>query len=320
LLNGYGPTENTTFTCCHSVVAEPDTALSVPIGRPIANTKVHVLDSNLNPVSLGVAGELCAAGAGLARGYSSNPALTAERFIPDPFGAEPGARLYPTGDRVRRLADGRIEFLGRLDQQVKIRGFRVEPGEIEAVLARHPGVGEAVVVTRASALAGRRLAAYVTLAEGMQTTGPELRSYLSEILPEPMVPTWVSVLDRLPLTSNGKVDRQALPAPERQQPEAGWVAPRTPVEDIIAGIWAEVFDLERVGAADHFFALGGHSLLAAQVLSRLRSVFGVEMPLRDLFEAPVLADLAVRVQAAWRSARLSKAPLASATRGTPRDL
>jgi len=331
LINGYGPTENTTFTCFHPVGAELDTTRSLPIGRPIANTRAHVLDVSLHPVPLGVAGELCAGGDGLARGYFRNPALTAERFIPDPFGGI-GSRLYHTGDLVRRLADGRIEFLGRLDQQVKIRGFRIEPGEIEAMLTRHPGVGDAVVVAREAAPGDRRLAAYVTPAptpapttagEGSRATGPtgiELRGYLAELLPEPMVPAWIVVLDRLPLTANGKVDRKALPMPERQTSAEGRLAPRTPVEEVLACIWAEVLGFsagERVGADDHFFELGGHSLLATRVMSRLRGAFGIEMPLRELFEAPRLSQLAARIEASLQTLRSST--IASPISPIPRE-
>src|SRR6185436_1020979 len=301
LINGYGPTENTTFTCCRPLTAASEAGASVPIGWPIANTRVYLLDRSLHPVPVGVPGELYAGGDGLARGYLRRPELTAERFVPDPFAAEagePGGRLYRTGDLARRRPDGDIDFLGRTDQQVKIRGFRVEPGEVEAALAQHPRVREAVVVARSRSPRDLKLVAYVA----GDATAEELRPWLRERLPDYMVPAAFVTLAALPLTPNGKVDRQALlsqkAAPERQSAGEGSLAPRTPVEEVLAGIWAELLELERVGADRHFFELGGHSLLATQVMSRLRGAFGVEMPLRDLFEAPVLEDLAARVEAA----------------------
>jgi hypothetical protein len=243
-------------------------------------------------VPAGVPGELLVGGAGVTRGYLRRPALTAERFVPDPFAAEPGARLYRTGDLVRWTAAGELEFLGRLDHQVKIRGVRIEPGEIEAALSALPGIREAAVVAREG-----RLVAYV-----VGNASPDvLRSSLRERLPEPLVPATFVRLDALPRTSSGKVDRKALlshqAAPERQASGETWVAPRTPAEEILAGIWADLLGHERVGASDHFFDLGGHSLLATQVRSRVREAFGVELPLRTLFERPVLADLAAGLEA-----------------------
>ena len=316
LINGYGPTENTTFTCCRRLTDPSEVGASVPIGRAIANTRVYLLDRNLQPVPVGVPGELYAGGDGLARGYLHRPELTAERFVPDPFGAEagePGGRLYRTGDLARRRLYGDIEFLGRTDQQVKIRGFRVEPGEVEAVLAQHPQVREAVVVARDEP---RRLIAYVTGDAAAKEAGAEeLRPWLRERLPDYLVPAAFVRLTAFPLTPNGKVDRQALPAPEQPAGEAH-LAPRTPVEEILAGLWADLLELEQVGADGHFFELGGHSLLATQVMSRLRGAFGVEMPLRDLFEAPVLRDFATRVEEVRRS---GVSPLAPPLVSVPRE-
>ncbi|HEV7515173.1 MAG TPA: amino acid adenylation domain-containing protein, partial [Thermoanaerobaculia bacterium] len=299
LINGYGPTENTTFTCCRPLTGRWDAGASVPIGRPIANTRVYLLDRGLQPVPVGVPGELYAGGDGLARGYLGRPERTAERFVPDPFGAEAGelgGRLYRTGDLVRRRADGDLEFLGRTDQQVKIRGFRVEPGEVEAALVEHPHVRAAVVVAREVAGA-RALVAYVVGADCRPAAG-ELRAHLRERLPEPMLPAVFVVLPELPLTPNGKVDRGALPEPEREASPADRSLPRTPVEEVLAGIWAELLGLPRVGIHESFFDLGGHSLLATRVVSRLRDVFGVELPLRALFERPSVAELAAAVESA----------------------
>ncbi len=300
LINGYGPTENTTFTCCHTIREPLPAGATVPIGRPIANTRVHVLDRELRPVPVGVPGELCAGGDGLARGYLGRPDLTAERFVPDPFAAEPGNRLYRTGDRVRWLPGGEIEFLGRLDHQVKIRGFRVEPGEVEVVLCRHPAVRQATVIV-AGDPADRRLVAYVAARE--ESAGPaldaELRSFLRARLPEPMVPSAFVVLPGLPLGPNGKVDRRALPAPEADTGTGTSPAvARTPAEEILAGLWADLLGRESVGVHDSFFDLGGHSLLAARLISRLREPFGIELPLAALFESPTLGAFAAAVDRA----------------------
>jgi amino acid adenylation domain-containing protein len=293
IVNGYGPTEGTTFTCCHAAQGEAP----VPIGRPIANARVHVVDTGFQPVPIGVAGELLAGGMGLARGYLGRPDLTAERFVPDPWGD--GERLYRTGDRARLLVDGRIELLGRMDRQVKIRGFRVEPGEIEAALTRHPEVSDAVVVVREDGR-DRRLVAYVVGREG-KTPG-DLRRFLKSVLrsslPAPLIPSAFVVLPELPLTANGKVDRTALPEPTirlaRSRPPTG------PVEELLAGLWEEVLGVERVGAVDGFFDLGGHSLLATRLVSRIREVFQVEMPLADLFQEPTVAAVARRIEALRR--------------------
>jgi acyl carrier protein len=243
-------------------------------------------------VPVGVPGELYLGGRGVTRGYLGRPGLTAERYVPDPFSAEPGARMYRTGDRVRWKADGTLEYLGRLDHQVKVRGFRVETGEIEAALRRSPGVTDCVVVAREHAPGDWRLVAYVV--GGVEADA--LRAHLRRSLPEYMVPFAFVPLDRLPLTPNGKLDRKALPAPEYAADADRYVAPRTPTEEALAGIWAEVLRLERVGVEEGFFELGGHSLLATRVVSRVREVFGVELPLRALFETPTVAGLAPQVE------------------------
>ncbi len=291
LRNLYGPTEDTTYSTWALVGRGAE---RVSIGRPVANTRAYVLDDRHQPVPVGVAGELYLAGDGLARGYVGRPELTAERFVPDPFG-EPGSRMYRVMDRVRWLAGGELEYLGRADQQVKVRGFRVEPGEVEATLGRHPSVLEAVVVAREDAPGDRRLVAYVVPAAGAAAVPAELRAFAGEHLPAYMVPAAVVVLEGLPLSSNGKIDRAALPAPEWTAAADAFVAPRTPTETTLAGIWARVLGVERVGADDDFFALGGHSLLATRVVSQIRDVMGVEVPLRTAFEAPTVAALAARV-------------------------
>jgi len=297
LIDGYGPTEGTTFTCCHRVTGAEPAGASVPIGRPIANARVYVVDEELRPVPPGVAGELYAAGDGLVRGYLGKPDLTAERFVPDPFSGEPGERLYRTGDQVRWLADGALEFLGRLDGQVKIRGFRVESGEVEAALARHPAVRQAAVVAR-DGVGGKVLSGYVTLSAPLPSPpGAELQRFLREWLPEPMIPTAWAVLDELPLTPNGKVDRRALPAPElpRERRNRGRREPRSPLEREVVEICAEVLGLEMVWLDDNFFDLGGHSLLATQLVARLGDRLRMEIPLSLLFDAKSLGDLADRI-------------------------
>ncbi|MES1245585.1 MAG: amino acid adenylation domain-containing protein, partial [Acidobacteriota bacterium] len=293
LINGYGPTENTTFTCCHTV--EEGAGEAIPVGRPIANTWVHVLDRSLRPVPVGLPGELCAGGDGLARGYFRRPGVTAERFVPDPLSAEPGARLYRTGDLVHRRPDGVVEFLGRIDNQVKIRGFRVEPGEVEQALGLHPEVASCAVSVREDRPGDKRLVAYVVSAGA--PADADLRSFLERTLPPPMIPSAFVRLESLPLTPNGKVDRRALPAPEDAQgAERERVGPRTPTEEVLAGIWGDVLGLELVDVRDDFFALGGHSLGMMRVASRIRDAFGVELPLRALFEASTLESLAERVE------------------------
>ncbi|HSL81570.1 MAG TPA: amino acid adenylation domain-containing protein, partial [Thermoanaerobaculia bacterium] len=308
LHNLYGPTEAavdvTAWRC------RPGEA-SVPIGRPIGNLRIHVLDARGRPVPPGVAGELRIAGAGLGRGYLGRPGLTAERFVPDPFAGLPGERQYLTGDLVRRRPDGALEFLGRLDHQVKVRGFRIELGEIETALAAREGVREAVVVARpgVGGAGDARLVAYVVPAPGCAPDPEDLSAALTERLPGYMVPSAFVVLDELPLTPSGKVDRKALPEPAPRGARGTVVAPRTPAEELLAGIWSEVLGIDRVGVEEDFFRLGGHSLLAPRVVSRVRQAFGVELPLRLLFEEPTVARLARRLESAARAEQPPLVPL-----------
>ncbi|HLL45742.1 MAG TPA: amino acid adenylation domain-containing protein, partial [Longimicrobiaceae bacterium] len=291
VLHEYGPTEATVWCTLEEVREVAEDAPTVLIGKPIPNAWAYVLDPAGEPLPVGIPGELCIGGAGVVRGYLGRPGLTAERFVPDPFAAEPGARMYRTGDRARWKAEGKLEFMGRLDDQVKIRGFRIEPGEVEAAIAAYPGVRHVRVIMREDQPGDKRLVAYVV----GDAEADALRAHVRQSLPEYMVPGAFVVLDALPLTANGKLDRKALPAPELASSEERYVAPRTPVEEVLAGIWAEVLRLERVGVDDNFFELGGHSLLATRMASRIRAVFGVELPLRALFEGPTVAELAGRV-------------------------
>ena len=304
LRNQYGPTEITIDLADWVCPPDPAPQRSVPIGRPLANTAVQLLDAALRPVPIGVAGELCLGGAGVTRGYLRRPDLTAERFVPDPCGP-PGARLYRSGDRGRRLPDGTLEFLGRFDHQVKVRGFRIEPGEIESALARHPAVREAAVAALPEPATGQlRLVAYLVLHEppGNPAPPPDLRAWLRGFLPEHMMPAAFVVLPELPLSPAGKLDRRALPPPEAAAAaglaaafEAAGEPPATPAEELLAALWCEVLGRPGVGVLDDFFDLGGHSLLATQVVSRVRGAFGVELPLRDLFTTPTVRALAARL-------------------------
>ncbi|HEX8560148.1 MAG TPA: amino acid adenylation domain-containing protein, partial [Pyrinomonadaceae bacterium] len=311
LLNVYGPTETTVTNTAYEFKGEAKRREygSVPIGRPIANTSVYVLNEHLQPLPVGVGGEVFIGGYSLARGYLGRPALTAERFVPDPFGAKPGARLYRSGDLGRFLHDGNVEFLGRVDNQVKVRGFRIELGEIEAMLTRHASVREAVVIVREDGGA-KRVVAYVVPDEGRAPTPGELRAFVAERLPEYMTPSAFVTLEALPLTSNGKVNRRLLPAPEQAEGEPGtdYAAPRTPVEEMLAGMWSEVLGVGRPGVHDDFFESGGHSLLATQLMSRLREAFGVEVALRQLFESPTIAELARHVEGVLRAGAGPEAP------------
>ncbi|HEV7517543.1 MAG TPA: amino acid adenylation domain-containing protein, partial [Thermoanaerobaculia bacterium] len=307
LYNRYGPTE-TTISVLSWRCARGDSGGALPIGRPIAHTAVHVLDANGAPLAAGVAGELCLGGPCLARGYHDRPALTAEKFVPNPFVALPGERLYRTGDLVRWRADGAVVFLGRIDSQVKIRGFRVELGEIEVALREHPAVGKAAVIDRADPATGsRRLVAYVVPRPGRPAAlaaplvPSELMEYLGQKLPAHMVPAAWVVLSELPLSPTGKVDRKGLPEPAAEARREGDLeAPRGLVEELVAEIWTDLLGLRQVGREDGFFDLGGHSLLATQVVSRVREALKVEVPLRRLFEAPTLAGFAAAVAAAGR--------------------
>ncbi|HEX2189730.1 MAG TPA: amino acid adenylation domain-containing protein, partial [Longimicrobiaceae bacterium] len=314
LWNHYGPTETTV----NATAARVRPGGPVTLGRPVGNARARVLDDRLAPAPTGVPGELYVGGAGVTRGYLGRPDLTADRYLPDPFAAEPGARMYRTGDRVRWLPGGELEYLGRVDRQVKVRGFRIELGEVEAALRAHPSVRAAAVVAREDGPGGRRLVGYYVPAAGAGEGEAVLRDWLRARLPEYMVPSALVALEALPLTPAGKLDPRRLPAPADAPDAGGWVAPRTPAEEIVAGIWAEVLKRERVGAHDDFFESGGHSLLATRVVSRLRAAFGVEVPLRAVFEAPTVAGLAERVDAAVRAGGGTGAPpLVPVPRGGP---
>ncbi|HLM54812.1 MAG TPA: amino acid adenylation domain-containing protein [Pyrinomonadaceae bacterium] len=294
--NAYGPSE-TTITASNYEPrrgAERPGAGAVPIGRPVMNASVYVLDRSQRPVPIGVAGELCIGGAGLARGYHGRPAQTAEGFTPNPYAAAGGERMYRTGDLARYLPDGNVEFLGRVDEQVKVRGFRIELGEIEAVLSRHEGVREAAVVARPDGQGGNRLVAYVVESEGRAATTGELRRHLKDTLPEYMIPSAFVTLDALPLTPNGKVDRRRLPETDGARPELEevYVAPRSEIERVIAGVWQEALRIEKVGVHDNFFNLGGHSLLLVQVHSKLREVLQAEVSIIEMFKYPSVSALA----------------------------
>ncbi|WP_164003015.1 non-ribosomal peptide synthetase, partial [Pyxidicoccus caerfyrddinensis] len=305
LHNLYGPTEAavdvTAYAC---VLDEPHR--SIPIGRPIANTSIRLLDAHLRPVPMGVPGELFIGGIQVGRGYLARPELTAERFIPDPFSDTPGARLYRTGDKARWLADGNIEYLGRLDFQVKVRGLRIELGEIEATLEKHPQVRQAVVMVRD----GSHLVAYVVPPKGEQPPSTvDVRDFLKTKLPEYMVPSAFVTLEALPLNSSGKLDRKALPALDTAlTTTVEYVAPRTPTQQLLASLWSQLLGPARIGAHDNFFELGGHSLLATQVISRIRATFGVDLPISALFEAPTLEALAASIDALARQGLGPKLP------------
>jgi amino acid adenylation domain-containing protein len=346
----YGPTESTIMATGYRL---PPGAWGARtrLGRPLINRTIQVLDPQQKPVPLGVPGELYLGGNGVSRGYLNRPDLTAERFVPNPFAdcrlddptigsrlSALGSRLYRTGDRVRYRPDGMLEFLGRIDEQVKIRGFRIELGEIEAVLGAHPAVRQTVVLAREDTAGDKRLVAYVVPAIG-DRGGPidrapttddqtassfvqELRAFLSEKLPDYMIPAAFVRLDALPLNVNGKLDRRALPAPDQSRPSSaeGYVAPRTPTEEVIAGIWAEILGLAQIGADDHFFSAGGHSLLATQVIVRVRDVFQVKLALRTLFESPTLAAFAARVDAQRQTTAQPMPPIQPIMRGAPLPL
>ncbi|RCJ22354.1 hypothetical protein A6S26_21595 [Nostoc sp. ATCC 43529] len=288
----YGPTEATilqSFIDCSEVC--PQKAL---LGRPIANFQYYVLDSELKPVPIGVIGELHIGGVGLARGYLNQPELTEQKFIANPFSHEEGARLYKTGDLVRYQSDGNLEFLGRSDHQLKIRGFRIELGEIEVALAQHPEVREAVLMGREDIPGDKRLVAYVVPVRKQAVNVNQLQDFLRQKLPEYMIPSAFVMLDELPLMPNQKVNRQALPAPTQERPELEepFVAPRTPIEELLAEIFGEILNLDKVGVCDDFFELGGHSLLASQAIARICGTFEMDIPQRTLFETPTVADLA----------------------------
>ena len=266
----------------------------MPIGRPIQNIRAYILDQQLMPVPIGVVGDLYIGGVGVGRGYLHDAERTAKVFLPDPFSRKPGARLYKTGDLARYLSDGTIVFLGRGDYMVKIRGNRIELGEIEKVLRQHPAIQDAVVLAREGVPGDMYLAAYVVFHEKQTATIGDLQSHVLKHLPNYMLPSAFVFLEALPLTSNGKVDRRALPVPNRERPELqpAFMEARTPLEETIATIWSQVLEIEQVGIHDNFLALGGHSLLAMQITARLQTTLHTEVPLRSLFEAPTVAQLA----------------------------
>jgi acyl carrier protein len=297
--NLYGTTETAVYTCLYE--ATPESVQSDSLrrgwlgtGRPIANTQVHIVNTDLQLLPVGVPGEIVICGDGPARGYLNRPELTAERFVPDPFSKIPGARMYRAGDQGCRLPNGELEFIGRLDHQVKIRGFRVEPGETEAILNEHSAVHHAAVIAREhGAQREKILAAYVVPVKDANCTVAELRSYLSVRVPAQQIPTAFIFMDALPLTSSGKINRRALPAPDQYRPAMveSYVAPRNTIEEKVVEVWQEVLRRKPIGVFDNFFELGGHSLLATQIVARLRLIFQVELPLPALFETPTVAGL-----------------------------
>jgi aspartate racemase len=316
IINGYGPTEGTTFACCYRIPVDFDPrSSSIPIGRPIANTKAYVLDSHARPVPTGVPGELYIGGDGVARGYLGDPGLTAERFIPNPFADRPGDRLYRTGDRVRLLPSGDFESLGRLDRQLKIRGFRVEPGEIEHVLKQHPDVGDARVVLHTPPCGDGALVAYVIPARGAPIAVDSLKAYASKQLPEYMVPAFYVPLTRFPTTPSGKTDLRSLPAPpsDAQREGSPTAPPRTEIEKRMKAIWLQLLKSETVGIRDDFFDLGGHSLLAVRLIARIERTFGVSLPVSVLFNHPTIEALSQAVQE--RDPRLSRSTVVCLQRG-----
>ncbi|HVF91425.1 MAG TPA: amino acid adenylation domain-containing protein [Blastocatellia bacterium] len=294
LIHVYGPTESTTFTSWYQVRDVPEGAATIPIGRPLSNTQIYLLDRNMQPVPVGVPGELYIGGDGLARGYHNQPELTSERFVANPFSTNGGTRLYKTDDLACYLPDGEIKFLGRADFQVKVRGFRVELGEVEAVLGEHAGVREAVIAAREGAGGDRYLAAYVVAEQGHSLTTKELRDFLKLRLPNYMVPSTFMILDALPLNHNGKVDRRALQVLDQKRPERGSpiAPPGSPLEHLLTQIWEEVLGVQPVGIRDDFFELGGHSLLAIRMLRKVEQICGKELPVTALFAEATIEHLA----------------------------
>ena len=296
LVNNYGPTEGTVVTTS-GVIPPNGSATQLPsIGRPIDGVEVHLLDESLRPVADGVAGEMYIGGANLARGYRNRPDLTAERFIANPFSAQPGARLYRTGDLARRMPDGQIAFLGRADEQVKIRGYRVEPSEIAIALNQHPAVRTSVVLAREDESAEKQLIAYLVFATGATLNAAELRDHLRKRLPDYMLPAEFISIESLPITANGKVDRAALPAPTGKRHAEAYVEPRTLVEEELVKILAPLLKLDRVGVNDNFFLLGGHSLLGTQLIARVSETFGVDLTLLKLFDHPTVAEMSSEIE------------------------
>jgi thioesterase domain-containing protein len=299
LINGYGPTENTVFSTCHPISARDVQRRSIPIGRPIANTRVYILNPHGEPVPPGVPGELFAGGDGVAQGYLNQPALTDERFLPDPFSSESDARMYRTGDQCRWREDGSIEFLGRMDHEIKVRGFRVDPGEIESALAMLPGVAEAAVVVNALPTGEKELLGFVVAANGAALVPAQVREQLAVRLPPHMVPSIFTVVASMPLTANGKIDRRTLAALPREAAAGGAardrLGPRNDIERRLETLWCSLLRCEHIGMRDDFFALGGHSLLAMRLLHRIQDEFGQSLPLAALLTAPTIERLAVRL-------------------------
>jgi acyl carrier protein len=288
IVNGYGPTEASIF--CTTYASHRNASRIAPIGRPLGNTQIYILDSRGQPVPVGVAGEIYIGGAGVARGYLSRPELTAERFLQDPYSKDPTARMYKSGDLGRWLADGNIEYLGRNDQQVKIRGFRIELGEIEAKLMAQEEVREAVVLAREDQPGDKRLVAYVVAREGCTPDAAGLRANLAQELADYMLPAAYVLLEAFPLTANGKLDRKALPAPEGDAYcSRGYEAPQGEIEEALAAIWSNLLTRDAIGRHDNFFELGGHSLLAIQVMTKVKHEFDVDIPLDRLFANPTIA-------------------------------
>ncbi len=296
LINGYGPTESTTFACCHTIDPLASLESAIPIGKPIANTTAYILDSALHPVPIGVTGELFIGGDGLARGYWHNDSLTGEKFVSDPFSTNPGARLYRTGDMARWRNDGVIEFLGRADNQIKLRGFRIEPGEIEFALKQQQGVLDAAVIMREDVPGNRRLVGYVVCEEeaSRQFNEENILAALRKSLPDYMAPSAILNLPAMPRTQNGKLDRDALPAPESSpaRSERQFVSPKTKLENQLAALWATVLGIDCVSVTDNFFDLGGHSLSGLRLINRLRETIGKSVPLTAIFEAPTVRQMA----------------------------
>jgi amino acid adenylation domain-containing protein len=311
IINGYGPTEATVYVTLYTVSDKHGRRGRTPIGRPVRNTQVYLLDSAMQPVPVGVAGELYVGGAGLARGYLGDAGLTAARFVPHPFSDAGGARLYRTGDMGRYLPGGDIVFIGRADQQIKLRGFRIEPAEIETVLVGHEAVLDSLVILREDISGDKRLVAYLIAEDGARPAAGQLHEFLKSHLPGHMIPSAFVWLESYPLLPNGKVDRRALPAPERSRADGdeNFVAPRTDVERQLADVWSEMLKVERVGVNDNFFELGGHSLLATQVVWKIRETFEADVPLRILFERSTIAELAELVERAQSVKDETRAPV-----------
>jgi len=295
VFNMYGPTE-TCITAIWNHCRGDESKWTQPLGRPVDNTRIYILDSYGQPVPIGVSGELCIGGDGLAAGYLNRPDLTAEKFIPNPFNQESGLRLYKTGDRAFYLPDGKIEFIGRVDHQVKIRGFRIEPGEIESALSSHTDIHENAVTVSSDASGEKRLTAYYATRSKTDIPISEIRKYLKKFLPDYMIPTRFQFMHALPLTANGKIDRKSLLEPEWLHEKDDAAKPTNPIEEIIADIWSEILSLDSVGIHDNFFEIGGHSLIATRIVSRLRRIFNIELSVRRIFESPTISELSTCVQ------------------------